>query len=777
MGQFTLAVERWQMDQLIQFFFKHKWSIFARGQFGFANRPSWLLLALGAAAVGLLVYFLYVRPGYRINSKSKIGLIGLRAALLAMLLILLMRPVIVVPSIIPKSASVAVIVDDSRSMQLNDENGRSRIEAAKEILSTGHQFARGLDEKFKVSLYGFSSGASKLKNAGELKAEGGVTDIVNALRETVNDQSGSSLSAVVLVSDGGANTSRDLGAELRELRAKNIPIFTVGVGNPLRFKDAEMSRVTTPRRVLAGSAVIADALVRLSGYGSSKVIVAISEDGRALKTQTLDVKGGEAETLTVEFTPSSPGAHRYAFEVKPLDGEMTLENNAQDTLIEVTNDHPKVLYIEGEPRWEYGFMRKALAKNEKNLVLVSSLRSADGKFYRQGIESGGELTTGFPTTDEELFTYHGVVIGSVEANFFNYDQLKNIEQFAARRGGGVLMLGGARSFDAGKYANTPISDLSPLYLNGEPEGYETQIVSNFKASLTPRGRVHAVTRLNEDRALSAKAWEELPPISIPELLTGAKPGATVVLEANAINDRSRTAPLLVEERYGRGRSMALTSNDTWRWRMETPSQNNSHETFWRQLLRYLVSASPRQYEVAAERDVYTKGDMVILRGEVNDKKFNAVTDAQVATRVTKPSGATAEIPLKINFGERQNSSGVDYRNEFTPDENGLYKIEMTARRGGATLGAAQSTFLITDRTREFHDAAQNVELLKRAAAETGGKYFPLSDAKDLLDEITLLEGKNSERVSKDLWDMPINFILLIGLAGAEWFLRKRKGLA
>ncbi|HEY8459751.1 MAG TPA: hypothetical protein VIM99_05185, partial [Blastocatellia bacterium] len=111
------------------------------------------------------------------------------------------------------------------------------------------------------------------------------------------------------------------------------------------------------------------------------------------------------------------------------------------------------------------------------------------------------------------------------------------------------------------------------------------------------------------------------------------------------------------------------------------------------------------------------------------------------------------------------------------DESGLYKIEMTARRGGTTLGEAQSTFLITDRTREFHDAAQNVELLKRASAETGGKYFPMSDAGDLLDEITLLEGKNSERVSKDLWDMPINFILLIGLAGAEWFLRKRKGLA
>src|SRR5262245_25873430 len=577
MGQFILAMGRWQMDRLIQLFFKHKWSIFAKGQFGFANRPSWIWLALGGAALGLLIYFVYIRPGYRINTKSKLGLIGLRASLLALILILLMRPVIVVPSIIPKSASVAVIVDDSRSMRLNDENGRSRIDAAKEILAPVHPFARGLDEKFKVSLYGFSSDASKIKDAGELKAEGAVTDIVNALRETVNDQSGSSLSAIVLVSDGGANTSRDLGAELRELRAKNIPVFTVGVGAPARFKDAEISRVTTPRRVLAGSAVISDALVRLSGYGSSKVIVAVSEDGRALKTETLDVKGGEAETLTVEFTPSAPGPHRYTFEVKPLDGEMTVENNAQDTLIEVTDDHPKVLHIDGEPRWEYGFMRKALGKNEKNLILVSVNRTADGKFYRQGVESGSELTQGFPTTDEELFTYQGVALGSIEANFFSYDQLKNLEQFAAKRGGGVLMLGGGRSFDAGKYASTPVADLSPLYLNDQVEGDETQIVSNFKASLTPRGRTHAVTRLNEDRALSAKAWEELPPISIPETLTGAKPGATVILEAGAINDRNHTTPLLVEERYGRGRSMALTTNDTWRWRMEMPSQNRSEE--------------------------------------------------------------------------------------------------------------------------------------------------------------------------------------------------------
>jgi uncharacterized membrane protein len=770
------------MDSFVQFFFKHKWSTFAKGSFSFANRPSWLLVILLALALGALVYFLYVRPGYRINSKSKWGLIALRAGLLALIFIMLMRPVVVVPSIIPKSTSIAVLTDNSRSMTLADENGRSRIDATKELLATDGKLARGLNDKFKVGLYGFSNNAAKIKDASELKADGQATDVVGALREALKDSTGSPLSAIVLVSDGGANTPKDLSAELRELRARNIPVFTVGVGNSSRFKDAEAVRVTTPRRVLVGSAIIAETLVRLSGYGNTKISLAISEDDKAIKTQQFDVRGGESQSLTIEFTPTSVGNHRYTFEVKPLDGETTLENNAIDALIAVTDDKPKILYIEGEPRWEYGFIRKAAtAKTEKNLTLVSVLRSADGKFYRQGVESGGELTTGFPTTIEELFTYQGIILGSIEANFFNYDQLKNIEQFAARRGGGVMAIGGSRAFDAGKYAQTPIADLLPVTLNDQVEETETMVVQNYKAALTLRGRTHAVTRLNEDRNQSAKIWDELPAISMPEMLTGTKPGATIILEARSAADRNRSLPLLVEQRYGRGRTLAFTTNDSWRWRMEVASQNNYHETFWRQLMRYIVSTTPKQFEVASERDVYVPGDMVSLRSEVNDKKFDAIRDAQVTATVTKPSGATVELPLKINFSDPNGGQGgeasTDYRSELAADETGLYKIETTAKRGGETLGTATSSFLVTERSREFHDAAQNMELLKRMASETGGKYFPLAKANDLLDEITMLEGKNSERVSKDLWDMPINFLLLVGMASAEWFLRKRRGLA
>jgi uncharacterized membrane protein len=761
------------MDYLVEFLFKHKWAVFAKGQLSFVNRPSLAIIALIALLIGLLIYFLYVRPGYRLTSRWQAALIALRVALFALLGLLLMRPVMVVPSVIPKSTYLAVLADDSRSMQLNDEQGRSRTQAVKELLAADGSFVRGLDAKFKMNYYGFALATAKIKEAGELSAAGTATDLTAALKEVVKDSTGMPLSAIVVVSDGAANTPRDLTGQLRELRARNLPVFTIGVGSPARFKDAELVRVAAPRRVLVGSAVIAEALVRLSGYEKSKIQIAVSEDGRALKTQEFEVRGGEAQTVTIEFTPAAPGPHRYTFKVAPLDGETTIENNAQEALVEITDTRPKVLYIEGEPRWEYGFMRKALARNEKNLILVSSLRSADGKFYRQGVESGQELESGFPKTDEELFSYQGLILGSIEANFFSYEQLKSIEQFVARRGGGFLALGGTRAFDAGKYANTPIADLLPLALNDHIEEAEVPEVANFKAALTPRGQTHAITRLNEKRELSAKAWEELPPITIPEALMEAKPGATVLLEARSLEDRNRAVPLLAEERYGRGRTLALTASDTWRWRMQLDSKSTAHETFWRQLLRYLVSTTPGPLEVASERDVYAAGDPVKLRADVRDKKHEAIKDAQVAARITKPSGASVELPLQFNFGEEAS----DYRGEFAPDEMGLYRVELSAKRGGVSQGAASSNFLVTELNREFYDAAQNVELLKRVAAETGGKYFPLNRAGDLVDEITYLEGNHSERVSKELWDMPINFLLLVALVSAEWFLRKRQGLA
>ncbi len=762
------------MDRLVQLLFGHERAVFTNGRFGFDVRPHPALLVAGALLCVAFIYFVYIRPRTRLQPRTRIGLIALRTALFALLVFILLKPVVVVPSVVPRSSFVAVLADDSRSMQIADApNGQTRLDAMKGTLfGPQSRFLPRLQAKFKTDLYGFAGELNKLRTGDELFGEGTTSDVGGALAEATRRAAGLPLSAVVVVSDGAANTPRDLAAGLRDLRARGLPVYTVGVGSTTRPVDAELVRVQLPRRVLVGSSINVEAFVRLSGYGASKVLVAVREDGRAIKTEAFNLRGGETEAVNLELVPTTPGTRQYTFEITPLDGELTLENNRREALVEVVAGPMRVLYVEGEPRWEHGKLRAALTRNEKQLNLVSLLRSGENKLYRQGVAGEQDLVAGFPQTEDELFAYQGLILGSVEASFFTTEQLRNIEAFVARRGGGLLALGGRLAFDGGRYASTPIADLLPLALDGRTS--TTTEVNNpvFKPALTARGAAHAITRLNEDRNLSQKIWNDLPPVSVPEPLGTVKPGATVLVEARPASGGANI-PLLAYQRYGRGHTLAFTAADTWRWQMRMDSKSNAHETFWRQMLRYLVSVAPLQTEVAAEQDVYGLNDTVRIVADVRDKKYNAVTDARAVARVTKPSGASVDVPLRFTARDDANV----YVGELRADEAGAHHIELNA--AGASIGTAtaRADFLVAELNREFYDATQNEDLLKRIAAETGGKYYTLDQTDALIDDLTYRQTDNSQLVTKDLWDMPVNFLLLITLVSAEWFLRKREGLA
>jgi uncharacterized membrane protein len=765
-----------KMDSLVRFLFGHEQAVFTNGRFGFGVRPGALLLILIFLLAAAFIYFIYLRPRIRLPRKTTALLIALRAALLTLMIVLLLRPVVVVSSVIPRSSYVALVVDDSLSMKLHDAaGGATRLDSVKQaLLNVGpNSFLSRLEQRFKTNLYGFSGALTRLKDGNDLYGEGRTSDLAGALDETIKRSSGMPLSAIVLATDGASNVPSDIANTLRELRARDIAVFTIGVGNTAKPLDAELTRINMPRRVLAGSRVNIETFVGLSGYGATKVLLGVREDGRAIKTEEFNLRGNDTEAVNLEITPTAPGIHRYTVEITPLDGEITVDNNKQDALVEVTEGPLRILHVEGEPRWELGKIREALQLNEKNIVLVSLQRTGENKFYRQGIGNQTELVTGFPKTEEELFSYDGLVIGSVEAGFFSADQLRSIEAFVARRGGGLLALGGRLSFDGGKYKGTLLDDLLPLSLTGGPVDDANSYAPVYKPTLTGAGESHPITRLNDDRGANQKIWNDLPPVSVSEALTNVKPGATVLLEARKTDNSGAHVPLLVQQRYGRGQTLALTASDTWRWRMRMDAKNNSHETFWRQLLRYVVSITPRQIEISTAKDVYSMDDTVNIVADLRDKKFNAVGDAHATARVTKPSGTTVDVPLKFTTLNNENI----YTGEFKADELGRHQIALIGT--SASLGQlnGQSDVLVSDLNREYYSAAQNSDLLKRIAAETGGKYYTPAQVKSLLDDLTYRQTPYSERVTKDLWDMPVNFLLLIGLLSAEWFLRKREGLA
>lgn len=767
------------MNRLVRFFFGHEQAVFANGRFGFDVRPGMLVLALIAILVGTFIYFIYIRPRWRLTSGTTATLVVLRTALLTLMVVLLLRPVVVVSSVIPRSSYVAVVVDDSLSMKLHDVpgNAATRLDIVKQSLlndNSGRQsFLKRLEERFKTNLYGFSGALANVKGSDDLHGEGRTSDLTGALDETIKRSSGMPLSAVVVATDGASNVSRDLAATLRELRARDISVFTVGVGNTSRTLDAELVRINMPRRVLVGSRLNIEAFVGLTGFGATKALIAVREDGRAIKSEEFNFRGNDTQAVNIEITPTNPGIHRYTVEVTPLDGEITVENNKQDSLVEVISGPLRILYVEGEPRWELGKIRESLTPNEKNVTLVSLQRTGENKFYRQGIGHQNELITGFPKTEEELFAYDAIIIGSVEAGFFSADQLRNIEAFVARRGGGLLAIGGRLAFDGGKYKGTPLEDLLPLALTGNPVDDTNSFAPVYKPVLTGAGQTHPITRLNEDKGQNQKTWNELPPISVSQALNNVKPGASVLLEARRVEGGGGSVPLLVQQRYGRGQTLALTAADTWRWKMRMDSKSTAHETFWRQTLRYLVSGTPLQTEVGSEQDVYALDDTVRIVADIRDKKFHAVSDGNATARITKPSGATVDIPLKFTTLNDANT----YDGEFKVDELGQHKIELVGTSSSLGQLNGRSNLLVSDLNREFYGAAQNSDLLKRIAGETGGKYYTTDQTDSLLDDLTYRQSPYSERVTKDLWDMPINFMLIIALLSAEWFLRKREGLA
>src|SRR5678816_2146996 len=111
------------MSQLIRFLFGHELAVFTSGRFGFDVRPSAIVLILLVLLAGVFIYFIYLRPRVRLSKGTTATLVALRAAILAIMVVLLLRPVVVVSSVITRSSYVAMVIDDSVSMKLNDVPG------------------------------------------------------------------------------------------------------------------------------------------------------------------------------------------------------------------------------------------------------------------------------------------------------------------------------------------------------------------------------------------------------------------------------------------------------------------------------------------------------------------------------------------------------------------------------------------------------------------------------------------------------------------------------
>jgi uncharacterized membrane protein len=752
---------------MFEFLFKYPPAVFAKGSFVLLGRwPAWVLGMAILAAVGLLGWTIWRR-----RQRMAPGLFGLRppaiwmfqTALIALILFLLWRPALSVATLRPQQNIIAVLVDDSASMGIR-EDGKARIEQAVATLNSG--LLADLRKNFQVRLYKFGGNLERIEKPDHLAGKESASRIGDALKDVVADANTLPVGAVVLLSDGADNSGGIDLETVRDIRRHHIPIHVIGFGHDHAAHDVEILDVAAPQRALPESRLSAEVTLRQYGYAGHKARLAVRDGSRVLAGQEVTLKGdGIAQTERLLFDAGSSGAKNLRVSVDPLDGEENANNNSAAFLVNVQARKPRILYFEGEPRWEFKFIRRAV-EDDHSLQLVTILRPTQNKIYRQGISNPKELESGFPVKPEELFAFDGLILGSTEAAYFDETQQAAIKEFVDRRGGGLLFLAGRFALAEGGWGKAPFADLLPVTLpsrtgtfHRDPTGVE----------LTMAGRDSLICRLDEKPEANAELWKKLPALANYQEIGTPKPGAVTLAEMTPAGHGR--LPLLVTENYGRGRSAVFATAGSWRWKMLREHTDQTHATFWRQFLRWLVSDTPGHVSASTRKPVLSDEGRVVLRAEVRDKTFQAASDARVEARILGPAGLTETVDLALRPGE----PGV-YSGEWNAPNPGSYAAEITARRGDEEIGRDSVMFRREDGVAENFRTGQNRELLQKLATETGGDYYTPVQARKLAKQISYSEAGISVRETRDLWDMPAVFLLALLLLASEWLLRRKWGI-
>ena len=747
-----------------EFFFKYTPIIYEKGRLAFqlVGSPVWFIPFVIAAAAG--AFFAYRNVA---RDKYSIGLVVLRALTFTILAFIFLRPVLNISTVLPQESYMAVVIDNSESMKIRDDGQASRAEQLQAQLESTNFFKR-LSDKFKVRTYRFDRDAERIENLGRMTYEGKRTRLESAT-DLLNQELGTvPLSGVVLITDGVDNASKEFTESLSRLEARRIPFYTVGVGSQSIIRDAEITKVSAPRQTLKESTAVVDVSYRSHGFSGRKATLSVRENNVLLKTEEVTLPpDGEILEKTMDLPVKNEGSRIFSFTLQAQDDRIP-ENNTLDSLIEIKNDHPQILYIEGEPRWEFKFLRRAV-QDDPNIRLVTLLRSSQNKFYRQGIDKEEMLAEGFPKERDELFQYKGLIFGSIESTFFTQDQLKMVVDFVSNRGGGFMMMGGRNSFAGGRYQSTPIADILPVQMTPEAS---TPIIGRLKMAITDYGRTHPLMKLSPEASGNVKQWADLPPLNDFNRTLEAKVGGIVLARGQAEQRGSSDPILLAYQRYGRGRTMAFTSGSSWRWQMEMDHEDQTYELFWKQVLRWLVNTSPDPVMINSDKDTYLPGEPIRIYAEISNKSFERMNNAKVVAKLTNPEGITESIPLDWN-----GSQDGTYQAEVSATAEGVYQVEVEAAQGSENLGTSRAAFQVQDRPVEFYNASLDTRMLQSIASSTEGKYYPLSRIGDVPDDAVYVEGETSFIEQRELWDVPFLFMLLCLTLAGEWFWRKKLGLA
>lgn len=782
--------------------------------------PSWaIVLGIGVViAITLLVYLRIahpVRPGYRFL------LIAMRICAASILLGCLLAPVVIEKKDITPPTHLSILVDTSRSMQLTDapadETQASRLDQVNSLLFNAEgQFLQSLRERFETHLYPFDTGLHQSSVLPEdfngesvtpFEPNGTLTNISAAIRAAASAWKGQQTAGILLITDGGHNAGQ---FPFDDINALEVPIYTVGIGSIEPPKDIQIQRIDhTPIAYTDHESVIRVTVVQ-TGYTGKTTQLSLREvkgntvvDAVPLTFEPLQ-HATSANTTTkqeveLKFTPQVEGSFQYTVELPVLDNELTDANNQKTFSMKVVKAKLNVFYLEGRPRWEYTFLKRALARDpdiqatcaillrnkSKRFPPTDSLLSRLDGYYPQ--TTPASETIQFPETITELSKYDVLILGDLGEEHLTTAQQRAIVDFVEVQGKSVIFLPSRRMLGMSGIRNTELAGLLPIDI---PQNGCRRHDTEARTQLTRSGEFHPMMQLMDTSVLdasSAAIWQNMPALSRTFSGFRLRGGATTLMETGEGH------PILMFQRIGLGKSLLIAAEGLWNWdfgvnTFKDTRYHTLYSRFWAQALRWMATnTDDEKLHLATDATTYSIGDTATVTASLYSEAYRTTqADATVQFEVVPPEGTPFQLQIRSvseSVGESPASPAdtiADTSNLYTTQltllQNGTYRIRATAKSASQTLGEDQVDIFVHPQLAELEAPQRNEDLLKRLASETGGTYFSIDDAESVPKNIADVQNPVFVDAERDLWTHPLILLTVVGLLGTEWFLRKRIGL-
>src|SRR5688572_27083055 len=770
-------------------------------EFSYTPRIEWIIGL--TAGVLLFLWLSYYRAKGKPSGWLKFVLVSLRLLAITAVVICLLDPQWVETVKHEQRSRVAVLLDKSKSMSIEDV-GRSRLSSAQKWIS--EQLTPQAPAGLQLTPYAFDGHLSAIESLSTANATGAVSAVAESLEGLLAVPHKDPLIGVVLVSDGIDNKSKVPESVARSFRRKGIPIHTVTVGTTNEMEDVIVENVQVKRAVPNEAPTRVAVHLRSPGFSGKMASVELRGQKGVVAAQQVQLNGGE-QKVEIDFTPRDKGFQIYEAKIAGQKGEWMATNNRRLFGLDVVDPTIRVIYMEGTPQTstspkpEWKYMKDALQSDPNISVKVLYRQIGTGGKYLDTIDTDPETgekifpvehaREGFPRTLSALLEYDVVIHSDIKKESFTPHQLENIAKLVEQHGGGFIMIGGNSAFGKGGYHRTLLDRIIPVAMEQESDSQGGAL----HLQLARGALAHPIMNIGTTPEETVKIWtSKFPMLYGFNRVDRAKPGATV-LALNPLYDTVYgPGILLAVQEIGKGRSMAFTSDTTRTWGRDFEtlwgepirpgailSERNCdgryYQQFWVNAIRWLAQGkagrtnNPVVLELA--QSYCRPVESVTARVKVRDDEMKEISNAEVFLNLPNAAGTNGMVRARYDASSRT------YLAEVKPATAGNLVISATAVQRGVELGADRQLLVAEGTDIEMEDLQARPEFMAKLAKDTKGENFSLASGGAISPAYVFARAPEPkvEFRREALWDKATWLGAILGILALEWSIRRMRGLA